>query len=326
MMKNKWKGFFVTMVALIMTSSAVFGAAAPKIIVQGKEVDWKDTEAILQNDQTFVPFRQMFESLGYQVHWDENTKTVTVTDPYKIANDTTVDHKVDGTLWLMSAEARACCYQAFNLAAIKFDQAVAANTANEKLAVIVDIDDTLVDGTSYTCSVLANGPWNDDAWVKWLNSDSPKAIPGALEFCNYVVENGGEIFYITNRISTAREITFEGMKKLGFPLIDENHVFIREDGMTSSKEDRRSAVAKTHKVVLLVGDNLEDFSDSFSPTLGVAARAAAVDQVKADWGEKFIILPNPMYGDWEKTIYKYDKTLSSEEKFELLKEQIYNNR
>lgn len=326
MMKRKRNLFFASVITVIMTSVSVFGADSPNLVIQGQKVEWKGNQAILQNDQTYVPFRQMFESLGYEVTWDAATNTATVMDPYRVADSTAVDQKVAGTLWLMSAEARACAYQAFNLATLRFDQAIAANTENKKLAVVVDIDDTLVDGSSYTCRVLANGPWNDDAWVEWLNSDSPVAIPGALEFCNYVVNQGGEIFYITNRIPTAREITFSGMKKLGFPLIDEDHVFIREEGMSSSKEDRRQAVAENYEIALLLGDNLEDFGDSFSPTLGVAGRSAAVDTAKANWGTKFIILPNPMYGDWEKAIYNYDKSLSSEQKFQMLKDQIYQNR
>jgi len=99
-------------------------------------------------------------------------------------------------------------------------------------------------------------------------------------------------------------------------MIDENHVFIREAGMASSKESRRAKVEKDYKVVLLLGDNLEDFADLFPVTQGNDARRDAVDKLRDQWGDKFIIFPNAVYGDWEKAIYYYDKTKSMEQRMQ----------
>ncbi len=64
------------------------------------------------------------------------------------------------------------------------------------------------------------------------------------------------------------------------------------------------------EVVLLLGDNLSDFSELFDgqPT---EKRNTTADELREEFGRKFIVLPNPMYGDWEtKGLYegKYDWT------------------
>lgn len=166
----------------------------------------------------------------------------------------------------------------------------------------------------YTADVLQDGEWTNEAFRDSLASDACLPLPGAVEFMNYVVDNGGTVFYITNRDPSLREVTLERMEEMGFPMVDDDHIFIREAGMASSKESRRAIVEKDYEVVLVLGDNLEDFSDLFPVVEGVDARRDAVDQMKEVWGDKFIIFPNAVYGDWEKAIYKYDKSKTLEER------------
>jgi 5'-nucleotidase (lipoprotein e(P4) family) len=77
---------------------------------------------------------------------------------------------------------------------------------------------------------------------------------------------------------------------------------IREQGTTASKESRRQSVRSRYRVVLLVGDNLNDFNDDFTGK-SIADRKAQVDRERAEFGTQFIVVPNPMYGDWESAIY-----------------------
>jgi len=67
-------------------------------------------------------------------------------------------------------------------------------------------------------------------------------------------------------------------------------------------------------IVLLMGDNLNDFAEVFETRRTVESRIAAVEQNRNLFGTKFIVLPNPMYGDWENSIYDYNFKLTSEEK------------
>ena len=82
----------------------------------------------------------------------------------------------------------------------------------------------------------------------------------------------------------------------------EDTVVVREQGATASKESRRQNVSARYRIVLLVGDNLNDFNDDFSGK-SVAERKAQIDRERAEFGSRFIVVPNPMYGDWEGAVY-----------------------
>ncbi|NLY70957.1 MAG: hypothetical protein GX076_04665 [Clostridiales bacterium] len=316
----KMKRVLVVIAIIVMTTSVVFAAPvitdSVNVVLQGKEADFGDKGVYLEDGHIYVPFRQFFESIGYDVDWDAASNTAVAKDPLRISSYVDREQKVDAALWQLSAEARACFIQAFNLATLRFDQALEKYPDATNLAVIADIDDTLVDGVMYTADVLQDGEWTNDAFGRSLASEACKPLPGAVEFMNYVVDNGGHVFYITNRVSSLREVTFETMEKMGFPMVDEDHIFIREDGMASSKESRRNIVEKDYEVVMILGDNLEDFADLFPPSEGVQARRDAVDEVYDMWGDKFIILPNAVYGDWEKAVYNYDRSKTLEERMQ----------
>jgi predicted secreted acid phosphatase len=66
-------------------------------------------------------------------------------------------------------------------------------------------------------------------------------------------------------------------------------------------------------VVLYMGDNLNDFLTDFAG-LGVEERFAVTDSYMADFGSKFIVMPNPMYGEWELALFDYDFSSTSADK------------
>jgi len=88
-------------------------------------------------------------------------------------------------------------------------------------------------------------------------------------------------------------------------------VLLRQTGAdnrpVSTKEPRRLEIAKNYRIVTLLGDNLNDHADFFE-SRSVAERFAETDRVRDLWGNKFIVLPNAMYGEWESAIYRDDKT------------------
>ncbi len=238
-----------------------------------------------------------------------------------IAKDPLLEQTVSGTLWLKSGEGRALAYQAFNLARMMFDKAVAENVKKEKLAVIVDIDDTIIDTTGYIAGLILGRGGSGEEWEKWVRADEAKPLSGAVEFLNDVVEKGGDVYYVTNRFWDLKEATLKNLSDLGFPQAVNEHLYVREQGMGASKESRRAEVAKNHRIVLLMGDNLGDFSDLFAP-VSVKARGDAVDKVKDLFGTKFIVLPNPMYGDWEKAILENRNDLTVEQMLEMRKKAL----
>ena len=116
-----------------------------------------------------------------------------------------------------------------------------------------------------------------------------------------------------------KEATMMNLKALGFPQVVGTHLLLREE--TSDKEPRRQKVRENHRIVLLIGDNLNDF-DSIFRKKGIDERLAAVDTVREEFGRKFIVLPNPMYGEWEGAVYNYNWKMSPKEKSEVRKSSL----
>ena len=99
---------------------------------------------------------------------------------------------------------------------------------------------------------------------------------------------------------------------MNLPNADTSHVFLRTT--SSEKQARRDRVLETHEVVLYMGDNLSDFSDVFD-NQSTESRNQLVEDMQASFGDKFIVFPNPMYGDWEsKGIYENNRGWTNEQK------------
>jgi 5'-nucleotidase (lipoprotein e(P4) family) len=219
---------------------------------------------------------------------------------------------VMATLWYQrSAEMRALSYQAFNMAKLVYDMDLKIVASDKKRAVIVDVDETVLDNGPYEAGLIDQNYGYSKGWGEWCDAGEAPALPGAVEFLNYVANNGGDVFYVTNRKVKYRAGTMKNLKMLGFPQVEDSHVLLREK--TSDKEPRRQLVRDSHRIVLLMGDNLNDFESVFRKK-GNEERAAAVDALKDKFGIQFIVLPNPMYGDWEGAVYNFNWGMTPAEK------------
>ncbi len=228
------------------------------------------------------------------------------------------DHKpaqynVNGILWQQqSGEYKALCYQAFNLARLRLEEILRTNKDSMPLAVITDVDETILDnGMSAATDILNGRTYNDSAWRVWVDMAIAKAIPGSVEFFNFAAQHGVQCFYITNRKEAEKEATMRNLQLQGFPQVDATHMMVRQ-GSVSDKEPRRREVALKYNVVLLLGDNLNDFDDLFFDK-ATAERNSNVDKSQSFFGSKYIVLPNASYGDWEGAMWQ-GKKLSAEEK------------
>jgi len=228
---------------------------------------------------------------------------------------------VMATLWMQtSAEFRALCYQSFNLAKMNLDIFLAAHTGSKKVAVIVDADETVIDNSAYEAFLIGNDfGYSSKTWTPWMAAAQATAIPGALEFLNYANKKGVEIFYVTNRKMVGYDGTEKNLKALGFPDVDKKHLLLRTG--SSDKQERRDIVAKDYEIAFLMGDNLNDFASVFAKK-PVADRFAEVDKIKDTWGKKFIVLPNPTYGEWEGSVYKGNWGASAAEKDKMRKDHL----
>lgn len=218
---------------------------------------------------------------------------------------------VMAALWYQrSAEMQALSYQAFNMAKLVYDMDLKIVDSDKKRAVIVDIDETVLDNGPYEASLIDKNYGYSKGWGEWCDAGEAQALLGAVEFLNHVANNGGDVFYISNRKLKHKAGTMKNLKMLGFPQVDDPHLLLREK--TSDKEPRRQTVRESHRIVLLMGDNLNDF-DSIFRKKGTEERAAAVDALKDKFGIQFIVLPNPMYGDWEGAVYNFNWGMSPAE-------------
>ena len=224
------------------------------------------------------------------------------------------EYQTGAVLWTQSgAETRALRYQAFTLARFVFDRDLRVNRRlRRKRAIVVDVDETVLDNSPYQAElILKNLPYTEASWTAWCERAEANALPGAVDFLRYAASRGARIFYVTNRRQNVKEATMRNLKQKGFPDVGEQTVLVRTDG--STKEPRRRQISERYRILLLMGDNLADFSDIFEGKT-TEARATAVDETRNKFGAQFIVLPNPMYGDWESAVYGYDFKLSEEEK------------
>lgn len=235
--------------------------------------------------------------------------------------------------WMQqSGEYRALAYQAYNSAQLAFDNAKKVKNP----VVIVDIDETVLDNSAYQSGLInTDTAFSTESWNQWIKAKKAKAVPGAVEFVNYVNANGGKVFFISDRDESSTGdsknndlelATIANLKAVGFTGVNEQGLLLKGEftqtvngKKDTNKQFRREAVengkadGKVHTTVILVGDNLNDLDAVAGKTN--SARRLHVDNSKNLYGVKgsnsqtkafkptYIVLPNPMYGSWESGLY-----------------------
>lgn len=241
---------------------------------------------------------------------------ITTTTP-AAASATRPHENLNAVLWMQTAlEYEASAVQAYRQALLQLESAqkdVAWSAALEQTsdgsklspAVILDIDETVLDNSSYQArQVRDNTPFTAETWDRWCLEARATAIPGALEFTREADKRGVAVFYITNRTANLEEATRKNLAALGFPLESGADTVLtrgeRPEWQASAKGPRRAHVAATHRVLLLIGDDLGDFVVDAAGT--PEQRAARTAPQAGWWGRRWIMLPNPTYGSWERAI------------------------
>ncbi|MEO9021773.1 MAG: 5'-nucleotidase, lipoprotein e(P4) family [Ginsengibacter sp.] len=233
-----------------------------------------------------------------------------------------IDGKIFATAYQQrSAEYKALCYQAFNVAHAKITELSREPSAKPK-AIMTDIDETILNNGMYEAHQLLQGKdYDENSWVKWTSKGDADTLPGALHFLQYASASGVEVFYVTNRGENEREGTLANLKKFNFPNADNAHLLLK--GKSSSKEDRKKSIVETHNLVLLMGDNMNDFSFLFEKK-NPDERAKVADDFATEFGNRFIVLPNPVYGDWEFSLYHFNYGLTPAQKDSAIKASLYS--
>ena len=223
-----------------------------------------------------------------------------------------------------AAERLAGSLQTFRSAKQALDNALADPTwsalpgqdiQGKKPAIIVDVDETVLDNTAYEARMILDGTKYPEGWVSWGKEAAATEVPGAKDFLNYAASKDVTIFYITNRVVELKEATQNNLIKLGIPWDQTKETILMrgENNWGSDKGSRRALVAQKYRVLLMAGDNLGDFVDAKDNNLSPQQRKAIVEEYADYWGEKWFMLQNIAYGDWEGALYDFDYSLSPDE-------------
>ena len=196
-------------------------------------------------------------------------------------------------------------------AAVEQMQADARRIAKLPTAIVLDLDETVLDNSVYQARRAAAGLDYDDAsWQAWMEEAGAGALPGAREFLWAATRAGHKVFYVTNRqclakfartddACPAKTATVHNLAALGLPQVSEPDAVTlrgeRPGWESGDKGVRRAWIAERYRIIALVGDDLRDFIDR--PIF--AARRAELEPL---FGDRWFILPNAMYGSWERSL------------------------
>lgn len=201
-----------------------------------------------------------------------------------------------------SAEYRALAWQAFNIASERILEIASVTESTDKLAVVVDIDETLLDNSPHQALTILTGNPYPAGWNEWCSLSAAEAIPGAVDFLTLADSLGFTIFYVSNRNEDPLyEPTYKNLVEKGFPQVSEKSLLLRKSATESNpdpsnKERRRRFIESAgYKIVIFAGDNIGDF---YSDTEKGDKRLNRAEKDRYSFGTTYIVLPNPMYGNW----------------------------
>ena len=236
------------------------------------------------------------------------------------------DNRLDAILWqATSAEYHVLTRSLYAMAQAQLEPALAdpnwTALASQKdhyqrlpPAVIMDIDETVIDTGAFQSQLVRNNQrYSSRPWREWQARNQPEAVPGALEFIAAAESRGVKIFFVTNREQSTEQATRKNLAAIGIKLpSDLDTVLCRNErsDWDSDKESRRRFIAQSHRVILMFGDDLGDFISEFRAPPEQRLAAALK---RGEWGSRWFMLPNPMYGSWEASLYDFRTDLSADE-------------
>nr|WP_246606730.1 HAD family acid phosphatase [Lysobacter antarcticus] len=242
------------------------------------------------------------------------------------------DDNLHAVTWMQtSAEYRANSIQTYRAALAQLGAALAdpqwdalvpsdrvVPAAGLKPAVVVDIDETVLDNSPYQVRLIRSGLAYDDAtWAQWVAEQSARPVPGAVEFAQAADALGITLIYLSNRTLDQRTASLANLRAVGFPVADESVYLGKgmpvegcQQASGSEKHCRRQWVSRKYRVLMQFGDQLGDF---VQPSPNTTENRAELMRRYGSWfGERWWMLANPSYGDWQPALFNNDWSLPPE--------------
>ena len=220
------------------------------------------------------------------------------------------DRRYNSVLWTqVSPEYAVAVKQTYRMAKLQLTarladknhsadevQRQAQDFAGKPPAIILDVDETVLDNSAYNArNIQDHGEFAPLSWNAWIDESAAPAIPGAVDFIKFAESEGVKVFLVSNRRDKHVDATHVNLKQVGLDVPKERLLFRNDEaGRGGSKITRRAMVAEDYRIVLLVGDNIADLcADAEDPK-------AALGKMEA-LGSGWVMLPNAMYGGWERS-------------------------
>lgn len=177
-----------------------------------------------------------------------------------------------------------------------------------KPAVVMDVDETVLDNSPYQARLIRDGADYDEAtWAQWVAEKKAKPVPGVVDFAKAANAKGVTVLYISNRAEHLKEATLANLKGVGLPVADDSvflglGTFVKDCEQNGSEKNcRRKLAGQKYRVLMQFGDQIGDFVQVVSNTRGDRDKLYAEYH---DWfGERWWMLPNPTYGSWEPALF-----------------------
>jgi 5'-nucleotidase (lipoprotein e(P4) family) len=192
------------------------------------------------------------------------------------------------------------------------EQPVSRGLCAQGKAIVMDIDETVLDNSAYfaTLAVQQQTDAEGHIWEAWALAREAPAVPGAVEFIQAARSAGFHVVFVSNRECDIHQgydqdgrakrcpqlaATVDNLTSVLKAPVDPTDVYLRYavyGRMDDEKSERRAQVAAKWRIAMLVGDDLRDFvrSDRYDP-----------EQHDAHWSHDWIVLPNVIYGGWERS-------------------------
>lgn len=186
-------------------------------------------------------------------------------------------------------------------------------------AVVLDIDETVLDNSPYAAQLVRSGvEYNEASWAAWCRQERARALPGAVAFTQFAASHGIAVIYLSNRAKDLDQATLANLRKEGFP-VSGPEAFLGLGTIVEGCEQagtekgcRRQLVSRHYRVLMQFGDQVGDFADILSNT-PAGHRQAVADYLS--WvGTRWFVLPNPTYGGWESALFNNDWRAPREER------------
>ncbi len=252
--------------------------------------------------------------------WGENQTRIATAQQIKVE----ADSRYGGVTWMQnSAEYRLLTRQTYRLALAQLSigsqdrkwsadeaQIVAGGFEQKSPAIILDIDETVLDNSAFNARNIVQGKqYTTESWNAWCQEGRADAIPGALEFVKGAEGLGVTVFYLTNRVDEVKVATIKNLNELGFAATDENVLTSNAAaGRGDDKVSRRALVGEQHRIVMLVGDSMSDLCSGMDVPNTKRRNEVAAEKVDL-LGSRWIVLPNPVYGGWQRGLPKAEQAL-----------------